>query len=282
MDTVAWKYYMHAFLPTCQPHEEVDISLVQSGELWRSRGRSGLLARWTSDFDCGYETLWWYVIKDKPFDINALKAKRRYDIKRGIQFFEVRRIDPVLYAEQLYEVQVSAYSVYPEKYRPTVDKLKWIKDIAECWNEAGIYIFGAFYRETGNLCGYAMLSMQGRAIHFDRLKVIPAYEKQGINAAIVATVLNNFQKELERGSYICDGERNIQHETAFQDYLERTFGFRKAYCKLHVEYRPLVKYVVKILFPMRSLLIRFDDIRIVHKINGVLKMEEIVRLQNKR
>lgn len=41
------------------------------------------LARWTSSFDCGHETNWWYVIKDTPFDINELKKKRRYEIRKG-------------------------------------------------------------------------------------------------------------------------------------------------------------------------------------------------------
>ena len=46
----------------------------------RSGGGVPLLARWTEDFDCGYETEWWYVIKDTPLDLSKLKKKRRYDI----------------------------------------------------------------------------------------------------------------------------------------------------------------------------------------------------------
>ena len=49
--------------------------------------------------DCGYETNWWYVVKDTPFDLNSLKAKRRYEINKGIKNFEVIDIDPKNYSE---------------------------------------------------------------------------------------------------------------------------------------------------------------------------------------
>ena len=79
------------------------------------------------------------------------------------------------------------------------------------------------------------------------------------------------------GKYICDGARSISHETNFQDYLEKYFGFRKAYCKLHIAYNPRVKWIVKMLFPFRKMLHRFDQIGFVHQINSVLYMEELCR-----
>jgi hypothetical protein len=65
-----WKYYNHAMIPTTAPHEIPDLTPIKSGSIWnRLREGMPLLARWTSDFDCGYETEWWYCIKDSPFDI---------------------------------------------------------------------------------------------------------------------------------------------------------------------------------------------------------------------
>ena len=85
-----------------------------------STGGTALLARWTENWDCGKETEWWYVIKDTPFDISKLKAKRRYEINKGIKNFEVKPIDPVSFVEDIYRVTVKAYSGWPEKYRPNV------------------------------------------------------------------------------------------------------------------------------------------------------------------
>ena len=77
-----WEYYNHAAVPTVAPHEEPNLQPVEDNSIWKIDGGMPLLARWTTDFDCGSETNWWYVIKDTPFDINALKSKRRYEIKR--------------------------------------------------------------------------------------------------------------------------------------------------------------------------------------------------------
>ena len=116
------------------------------------------------------------------------------------------------------------------------------------------------------------------------LRVKPRYEKLQINAAMVYALLVQNQTELEKGNYyVLDGARSISHETNFQDYLERYFGFRKAYCKLHLVYRPKIKWCVKLLFPFRKLLHRFDEIGIIHQVNSILKMEELVKseLKNK-
>lgn len=46
---------------------------------------------------------------------------------------------------------------------------------------------------------------------------------------MVARILEDNNDRLNKGFYINDGARSIRHETAFQDYLEKYFGFRKAY-----------------------------------------------------
>ena len=79
-----WKYYNHAMLPTLAPHENVDIKPILDGSIWHSEGGGmPLLARWTTEFDCGYETEWYYCIKDTPFDLKSIKSKYRCDIRRG-------------------------------------------------------------------------------------------------------------------------------------------------------------------------------------------------------
>lgn len=147
MQVNGWQYYNHAAVPTTAPNETLDISSIADGGIWKI-GSTPLLARWTTDFDCGYETNWWYVIKDTPFNISELKAKRRYEINKGIKNFEVKQIDPCEFKEELYCVQVAAFSAYPEKYRPTVDKDVFIKGI-DNWKEHTV--FGVFFRESNKL-----------------------------------------------------------------------------------------------------------------------------------
>lgn len=276
MEINGWQYYNHAAIPTCAPHETPDLTPVKSGAIWKLSGRP-LLARWTTDFDCGRETSWWYVIKDTPFDISQLKAKRRYEINKGIKNFRVSRLrTPQDYASEIADVQAEAFSAYPEKYRPVADREGFARGIA-AWQREDIYVYGAFAREDGRLCGYAYLHKEQRVIHFYVLKTRPDSEKYGVNAALVHGILEDFRDELSSGSYICDGARSIAHETAFQDYLEKYFGFRKAYCCLRIQYNPMIVWIVGLLYPCRNLLGKLDSVGAVHKINGLLRMHELAK-----
>ena len=269
-----WKYYNHAVIPNCAPHECPDITLIKNGKIWKIGGVP-LFARWTTDFDCGEETDFWYVIKDTPFDINSLKSNRRYKITKGNRYFKViRLVRPSDYLDELYDVQVAAFSAYPEKYRPTVDYDKFAKAVFS-WEREGAMVYAAISRESGRICGYSQLTICDNVIHLNVLKACPESEKFQINAAIVNGILCENSEKLKCGMYICDGARNVYHETLFQDYLEKYFGFRKAYCKLHIKLNPLFKPMIMVLYCFRKIFFRLDDFGFVHKMNGVFSMMEM-------
>ncbi len=272
---VLWNDYNRALIPDLAPHEQVDLTPIENKSIWKRKTKP-LLARWTSDFDCGKESVWWYVIKDTPLDLSSLKAKRRYEIRKGLKNFEGRRIDPGEYKEELFFVQKEALQAYPEKYRPKVEKESFDREV-DGWKS--LMVWGVFCRESGALCGYAYIRARGRCYFLPVLKTVPRYEKLGVNAALLYQILSDLEDVLDRGIYLCDGARSIYHETAFQDYLEKYFGFRKAYCKLHVAYRPGMGWLIRVLYRFRHLFFLLDGIGFVHRINGVLKMEELVRKQ---
>ena len=122
---------------------------------------------------------------------------------------------------------------------------------------------------------YAVLTEYDTYIEFSILRAVPDAERLGINAAMVAGILENYKKELENGIYINDGSRAIRHETAFQDYLEKFFEFRKAYCKLDIAYKRKIALIVKLLYPFRDKI--SNESGIGSKISAILKMEEIRR-----
>lgn len=264
-----WRYYNHALIPTTAPHEMIEKP--ESG-FWKCGGGIALFARWTEDFDCKEETSWWYVIKDTPFDIYALKAKRRYEINKGLKNFDVRIIDACDYAKELYHVTKNAYLQYPEKYRPSIEYNSFLNSI-DGWKKHRVY--GAFHRESNKLCGYAWVDIYETYVDFACMKADPSYEKYGVNAAIVFGIVDSFNEKMDGHFYICDGSRNSVHETNFQDYLEKYFGFRKAFCRLKMKYRFPVGLIVRILYPWRD---KFKkEGRISSKIANVLFFEEIVR-----
>lgn len=163
--------------------------------------------------------------------------------------------------------------------RPVVEKKIFYKTI-ESWSHdsiAGkIKVFGAFFKESQELVGYSLVSIQNSYLDFCILKTKPSYERKNINAALVNGLLSFFEKDILRGMYICDGSRCISHETHFQDYLEKYFGFRKAYCKLNVAYSFHMNLIVKLLFPFRRFISYLGKVNgIFCMVSSVLQMEEI-------
>ncbi len=240
------------------------------------RGGTALLARWTSGYDNGGSKEWYYCIKDTPFNLSQLKSKQRYEINKGFKYFNVDIITPQDYIDEIFNVQVEAFKVYPKAYRPKLDYDKSKREICNEWG--GRIIFAAFEKVSKKMVSYCIFERKESYIEWPVLKSIPEYEQFNVNAAIIAKSLEYFNKDLETGIYICDGERNISHQTNFQSYLEHLFGFRKVYCKLHIAYRPGIKEIVKILYPFRKTLEKLHT-TIFHNISAVLLMEEIIRKQ---
>lgn len=279
MSIEGWQYYNHARIPTAPPTVPAALEAMAEEGFWHDSRGTVLLARWTSEFDCRRETGWWYIIKDTPLDMDAMKAKRRYEITKGQKHFQVRPIVPKEYGQALYRVEQAAFAAYPAKYRPQVD---WDTFAAGLPNWEDCLVYGAFSRETGELAGYGLLRYAAPDfLDFLVLEADPAWEKQGVNAAIVAGILEENRDFLQRGGILCDGARSIRHETNFQDYLEKYFGFRRAYCVLHLAYPPKIRWAVRAAYPFRRLLAKLDGIGVVHQLNGVLKMEEIVKGEQK-
>ena len=275
MDSKQWVVYNHALIPNIAPNILPDDSVLDSNEIWKYK--HPLFARWITEWDCGKQTDWWYVIKDECFDISKLKSKRRYEIKKGRRHFSIKVIDASKFKSDIYDIQVCAYSQYPAKYRPKVVKEKFLENI-DSWKES--IVFGAFDNNTGELVGYARLEpLNELFVNFKVLKTKPKFERYGVNAAMVDGILMYLQDFFDANGILSDGSRNIKHETNFQDYLIKYFGFRKAYCKLNIKYKPLVKVAVHILYPLRGILKKFDNIRPFHLVNGVMLMEGIIRSQ---
>ncbi len=276
-----WKHYLGATVPRCKPHETPNTALLCEPNIWKKGPFKGaFFARWTTDFDTYGCNEWYWCIKDTPFDLQSVKAKIRYEIKKGISLFTVKVINPSDHFEELYETTVDSLSSYPKRYRNIPSRKEFEKRI-RTWKEP---CFAAFFNETGQLCGYINMVENGKAVHYVALCVRKAFEKQAINAALVYGMLEHYRERLEHNTcYIVDGERNINHITNHQNYLMQKFGFRKAPCQLHLRYRPGLAPVIATCYCFRKLLAKCDRFgRLIHKLNGLLAMEEVVRIQKEK
>lgn len=275
-----WEYYNHALVPTTAPHVVPDTSWMKDRKMWKelSDGRYPLFARWVTDFDCQEETQWWYCIKDNPLDLSQLKYKKRWTINQGLKNVDVRLICPAEYAQELAEVNIAARLGYGEIFDTAEEKSQLVRGfLTSDYDSKKIEFIGAFLKENGLLIGYGIYEIYSDWVSQSVIKTNPEYLKCNVNAAMVYFAVNRYMSNQFSVKYISNGSKNISHETNYHEYLMKYFGFRKAYCRLHIYYRPLMRIMVKILFPIRRLLYEKKSNRFMNNVASILYMEEICR-----
>ena len=266
-------------MPTTAPQVEPDVSWIRNKKVWKefAGGKYPLLVRWVTDFDCGQETEWWHCIKDEPFDIANIPAKKRYEISKGLKNVDVRIIMPGEYAEELAEVQCKARIHYGETLDYAEEKEAIRKSFTEDPEIENAEYIGAFLKETGELVGYGIYEIHEDWVLQSVIKTDPDYLKCNTNAALVAFALERYFGDGFSIKYLTNGTKNVLHETNYHEYLMKYFGFRKAYCRLHIKYRGWVGAVVAVLYPFRKLFYKMKGRGPVRMVRAVLKMEEIHR-----
>lgn len=265
-----WTYYNHAMIPTTMPHEEPDLTPLQTGELWNIHGGgTPLFARWTTDFDCENETSFWACILDKPFEVDQLKSNRRYKITKGNRNFYTRLLNSED-LEAMYDVYLGCLPGYGGAITP-VSREAFLKEWGSIMQAPETVLIGACSRGDDSLCGYAHCIDRGKYIPISSFKSKVCEEKKNVNFALMDGICSHFREALENGSYLCDGWRNVLHETEFQSWLEKYFQFRKAYCHLHLKYRFPVNLAVAALYPFRKQIAKIPKLKPVY---AVLIMEE--------
>lgn len=272
MDITGWEYYNHAAIPTTAPHISPDTKPIADGTIWKMEG-TPLLARWTTEFDCGYETNWWFVIREAPFIPEQISKKEMKSICQALKKCYVKKIDFADYSEEIYECYCSAFSKY-ENADNMLPKERFMEisksepDNVEYW--------GGFDVESNKLIGYITAWVYEVYAETRIAKFNPDFSKKRVSDALYYTVLNYYLNDCSK-KYISSGSRNINHKTNTQEYKIRRFGYRKAYCKLHIEYNPKVRIIMKIAYFFKDVLKKFDNITLIHQINSLLKMEELLK-----
>lgn len=273
-DSLGWRYYNHAIIPTVAPHEEPDLQPIKDGSIWSitsGNGNKPLFARYTTDFDCGIDTGYWYIVKDAPFIMDEIDKKYQKAIQRALKRCEVRRIDAVAEFEDIYEVYEAAVNNYQN-----IDNRVSKENFREGVKRDGLDYWGAYDIATGKMAGWMSCQNNGDWTETISAKYHPELQSLRPSDAIHYAILTHYLNELGQ-KFICSGSRSLNHKTNVQDYKIKNWHFRKAFCKLHLVYRKDINIILKILYPFRNLLMKIDNITAIHQINSVLLMESIAR-----
>lgn len=272
-----WRFYNGAVLPATEPKENVDLSPLNDGSIWNFNGKYPLFARWTSNFDCKQNTEWWWLIKDSLYEPLKLPSDRRRHIRKARENFTVKIINPCEFLNDIKQIYFDAWEDFPDVYRPGFNE----KDFnAKFSNLDNTKVFGCFSNEDSSLCCFIIAIEKSNAILLSEQKSLRKYERLKSNFAVIDGFLNYYNEDIKKGKYIVDGERNLVHQTNFQEFLCKYFDFRKANCKLNLMYNPIVRPFANILFLFRRLLYAINNKQqatssLLYKICSVLKMHEI-------
>lgn len=265
-----FRIYNNCLIPNRLPDDIVDTNSLK----YEVKKNKVYLARWTTDFDIKMQTEWWYLIKDDIYSKDTLKSKYRYEINKGLKNFDIKVVNMQDFKEELYNINSIANKEYSKLSNTLIDKEQFFEGLKTDKNTECII---AVDKLDKTVSAYAICIIRENVVNFSVLKSLPYKKKLGVNAAIVDFICNKYLNQ-EKYRYIYDGERSIRHITNFQDYLIKYFGFRKAYCKLHIEYANKIKFLVYILYPFRNIIGKFSKLnKAVYNLYCILCQEEIHR-----
>ena len=250
------------------PHQSKKITREDATKLLK---KGGLMVRNTYDFDCEEETEFWYVVKDAPFVFEDLSAKQKRFVRKALERCEVRQMDPKIVLDDAWMVYEAAFENYKN-----ADNKKNEKEFKNEMTNASGCLWAAFCKKTGTMVGWMLTSAYSDFAEIKMAKYHPSYSYVRPSTVLHNQVLYCYLNTLNL-RYLSSGTRNLNHKTNVQEYKISKWHFRKAYCRLKVYYSPKIGGIVQMIYPFRRLLRCFDSVTFFHRVNGLLKMEEIAR-----
>ena len=234
------------------------------------------MARYTTDFDCGFETPWYYVIRDVPIDLAQLNSTNRYNINHGLKYFYIQKINNSMEnVKELYRIYKKASERYTN-FTP-INESDFIKSKINDF-ENNVY-YGAYFKGENLLCGYTSVKEQENVANFNTMKLDQDYFKFGLSYVLVFSVTEIYLRQ-KKFKYIHNGGRSIRHDTEMQNFLIKRLGFRKAYANLCVEYKFTLGLLIKICYPFRKLFNKSSGM-LFHNVSALLFQERIARETNR-
>lgn len=270
---IIWKKYHGALIPNTAPNVEINLTKEESKELLKKT--NAYFLRYTNDWDTQNKSEFWFVIKDGNEDINFYKSKIRNQIKKGLKNCIVKKVSCEEIAKYGYEVYKKAF----DNYNTTLtiaSKDKFYEDTLKNIH----YDYFAVYSmlENGNedkMIAYSSNLIEGNSCNYKTIKFDPDYLSLYPSYALIHEMNKYYLNELLL-DFVNDGARSISHDTNIQSYLIQKFDFRKAFCKLNIDYRWDIELLIKILFPFKNIIKKYNN-KITNKLSVLLLQEEIKR-----
>ncbi|WP_372997150.1 hypothetical protein [Marinobacter sp.] len=266
-----WRDNQGGLFPLSPPFMISELEESEARKTMKDQG--ALFIRWESEFDQIKQGAWWHIIKDGACSLSDLSSNTRSKVRRGMKTFRCEAASRDTVLAHGYQVYCSAFSRYEthearysaEAFREAVLALPEQTEFWGVWNEA-----------TGDMVAFSENFVESDVCFYNTIWFEPSALKKYSSYALFYEMNRHYLED--RGfRYVSDGARSLSHETQIHDFLESKFGFRKAYARLNVIYKPWLGVLVKVAYPFRE---RIGNVPLgpFKKASVLLKQEEIRRL----
>lgn len=258
-----WRKYNGVILPNTPPHIKINDSIQSIQKYIKSN--NAWFARWVSDFDMRKESQFWYIINDAPMKMNDYSTNTRNQIKKGINNFQINIIDKSVIEREGYDIYANTFQSY-NTFLELKSKETFIRQLEGEWEFWGVYF-------ESNLIGYSQNKVTNDYCEYSSIKIDLAYKKMYPSYALFF-LMNNYYLNEKNLKYVNNGSRSVSHDTEIQSFLVQKFGFRKAYCKMHIIYSPFVAVAIKFIYPFRFVVKRLNN-NFANRLLVLIRHEEI-------
>lgn len=236
------------------------------GKLLHKLQSKGIMIRNVYDFDSKDETEFWYIIKDQLDEENYPKKTKKYIAKANSKL-KIGQISKAQMLTEAYDVYLSAFTKYVVKSNP-LDKLDFIQMISNHDNRYEYW--GCTDLETGKLVAFSICFVHDGICECDTSKANPDYLTGYYPLYGLYAARNQEYLGKRKLNYIITSARSITQHSNVQDFMIEKFNFRRAYCKVQMEYMWWLRIIIDILYPLRKYM--------PGKIGTMLEMERISRM----
>lgn len=200
-----------------------------------------------------------------------MSSKKRNQVRKSLKTYDFRRVT----AEELLAVGLPIFQEACESYKVKAEVVTdegFRKRIAECEKGGRSEYWCAYRKDTNEAVALAINTLYEDCCEYNTLKCKPSvmhnstYPYYGL-----IFEMNRYYLDELKLKYVNDGARSITNHSNIQPFLIDTFHFRKAYCRLQIEYKWWLGFLVIILFPFRKIM--------PLKVKAVLNMEAMKRGQ---
>lgn len=273
-NNIFWHKYNGFIVPAYLPHVTPTIDEFTAKKAMKYS--KSPFARWNSSFGQNDEASWWYVVRQAPYSMQQCSKKTRSNIRRAIKNLIVRPVSLDEMQEQGYAVCEAAVVRYGNSsFLPSRAEFSRRLTAAGAFYGTVEYV-GVFVEEK--MIAFSENHIQDNAVFWESIWYDPEYLRLGSSYALIHFMLE-YYLNTRNMKHVSDGCRSLYHETNFQDFLIRRFGFEKFYSKLELVYSPWFYFIVSLLYPFRCVLdaLRACRAPILAKGRAVLCQEEIRR-----